>query len=251
MYKISASTLFIGQKLVFVPECHSTNTLAMELAQKAASPEGTVVITANQTSGRGQRGNTWEAAPGQNLTFSVILQPTFLEVTQQFYLTKVISLGLIDFLSEAINMKSFIKWPNDIIVQEKKICGILIENSISATKIAQSIGGIGLNVNQTDFLLTTPTSMALQAGHTFDLNAQLNMLLQKIEGRYLQLRAGKYQQLKESYHQNLYWLNEEHQFESAGKFFSGTIKGVDDIGKLIVHHGKESKFDLKEIRFVS
>lgn len=223
----------------------------MELAQKAASPEGTIVITSNQSKGRGQRGNSWEAVPGQNLTFSLILQPTFLEVSQQFFLTKVISLSLIDFLSETLATQCFIKWPNDIMVQDKKICGILIENNIASTRIAQAIVGIGLNVNQTNFSLNTATSMALLTGHTFDLNSQLNLLLQKIEGRYLQLRAGKYQELKEAYHQNLYWLNEEHQFESAGKFFSGTIKGADDIGKLIVHHGKESKFDLKEIRFIS
>ncbi len=250
MYKISANTLFMGQNLVFVPECHSTNTLAQELSQKASLAEGTVVITRNQIKGRGQRGNGWEAEPGMNLTLSLILHPAFLEVSHQFFLTKVISLALIDFLSDELNSKGFIKWPNDIMVRGKKMCGILIENSIASNRISQSIIGIGLNVNQNHFTLSTATSMAMVAGHHFDLNAQLNLLLEKIEGRYLQLRAGKFQNLTDDYHQHLFWRNEKHQFESNGKIFSGLIKGVNDVGKLIVNIDRDHFFDLKEIRFV-
>jgi birA, biotin-[acetyl-CoA-carboxylase] ligase region len=250
VYKISANTLFVGQNLVFVPECHSTNTLAIELSQKATVVEGTVVITHHQTKGRGQRGNGWETAAGMNLTFSLLLHPSFLDVAHQFFLTKVISLALIDFLTDVLRKECLIKWPNDIMVEEKKICGILIENNLSSNRISQSVVGIGLNVNQTSFQISTATSMALASSHSFNLNTQLSLLLEKIEGRYLQLRAGKFQELKEAYHQNLYWRGEIHQFETRGEIFSGEIKGVDDLGKLIVHNGSDRVFDLKEIRFV-
>src|SRR5688572_19822458 len=118
-----------------MPECHSTNTLAMELCQQTNAPEGTLVITSKQTSGRGQRGNTWESIPHMNLTFSLVLRPTFLSVREQFYLNIFTSLSIRDFLAESCHIPIHIKWPNDILANDFKICGILIENQLSGDKI--------------------------------------------------------------------------------------------------------------------
>ena len=120
MYKIPANTLFTGKNLVFVPDCPSTNTLALEISQQSPVKEGTVVITDQQTAGKGQRGNTWEAEPRQNLTFSLILKPTFLAVNKQFYLNIVICLALKDYLRQKTSGPVHIKWPNDILVHQKK-----------------------------------------------------------------------------------------------------------------------------------
>jgi BirA family biotin operon repressor/biotin-[acetyl-CoA-carboxylase] ligase len=248
LYKIFAKTLFTGQQLVFVPECHSTNSLASELASKSILSEGTIIITSNQTAGRGQRGNTWETAAGMNLTFSILLKPTFLLVKNQFYLTIVTSLAVADFLKEQSIVNVKIKWPNDILASKKKICGILIENSVQQETIQQSIVGIGLNINQNNFDSPLATSLAIAADKTFDLNIALNSLLEKFERRYLQLRSGKLSELKSEYLENLFGFGESQTFISNMREFEGTIEGVDENGELKVsENGTSSSFKLKEI----
>jgi BirA family biotin operon repressor/biotin-[acetyl-CoA-carboxylase] ligase len=251
LYKILANTLFLGKNVVFVPECHSTNTLLMELAQKTQQPEGMVVITRAQTKGRGQRGNGWEAEPGQNITFSILLKPQFLNANAQFNLTIAVSLALIDFLKSRLADRSFIKWPNDLLVNGKKITGILIENTLAGENIQQSVVGIGLNVNQRQFTAPAATSMFLETGHEYDLSIELSSLIECVERRYLQLRSGHANDLRQEYLNNLYWINEEQQFVSNGRRFTGTIEGVDAVGKLAVRdQGQINYFGIKEISFV-
>ena len=177
MYKIPANTLFIGKNLVFVPECPSTNTLALEISQQSPVKEGTVVITDSQTAGKGQRGNTWEARPELNLTFSVILKPGFLAINKQFYLNVLISLGLRDYLKEKTSVTAYIKWPNDILVHGKKISGILIENQLRGSLLLNSIAGIGLNLNQKEFGSRSATSLSLLTGNEFDRSEELPRII--------------------------------------------------------------------------
>ncbi len=251
MYKIFANTLFIGQRLVSVPECHSTNSLASELASQSIPLEGTVVITSNQTAGRGQRGNTWETEAGMNLTFSILLKPSFLPVKNQFYLTIITSLAIADFLITKSIGEIKIKWPNDVLVRQNKICGILIENSIQGGSIQQSIIGIGLNINQKKFITPSATSVAALTNQNFNLNDALNSLLEKFEQRYLQLRGGKHGRLKKEYLENLFGLGERRLFTSGDRKFDGVIEGLSENGELIVRHDNRSElFSLKEISFV-
>ncbi len=251
MYKIPANTLFIGQNQVFVPQCHSTNSLAAELMRNKDLAEGTVVITDDQTAGRGQRGNSWESEPSMNLTFSIILKPSFLPASDQFFLTMVVSLALREFLALRIPEGAKIKWPNDILVGDCKICGILIENLLRVDTIQHSIVGIGLNVNQKSFSMTGPTSMSLVAGYHFDRALELNLLLEMLEGYYLKLRSGKKELLKQEYLEHLYWNGEPHQFRLKDEEFNGVILGVEDNGRLIMlHKGEKISVGLKEIGFV-
>jgi BirA family transcriptional regulator, biotin operon repressor / biotin---[acetyl-CoA-carboxylase] ligase len=250
LYKILASTLFLGKNVVFVPECHSTNTLLLDLAQKTNQPEGTLVITNKQTQGRGQRGNGWETEQGKNLTLSLLLKPNFLSIKDQFYLTIAVSLGVYDFLVERLSADVKIKWPNDVMVAEKKMVGILIENNLAGERLQQSVVGIGLNVNQKIFSVATATSMALQAKREFDLSAELNFLMERVEKRYLQLRSGKTAELKEAYLKNLYRIGEEHTFATHSQRLTGRIEGVDESGKLKVNtNGEVIYFGMKEISF--
>lgn len=249
MYKIPANTLFTGQSLVYMPECHSTNAEALTLLQNTLQvAEGTVIITDNQTAGRGQRGNTWVSEAGKNLTFSIILKPTFLHPKDQFKLNMAVSLGLYDYLTSQVSDVK-IKWPNDMMLDNQKTCGMLIENQISGHQLVSSIVGIGLNVNQQNFSLPTPTSVAVKKGQEFDLNQALGELLQWIEGRYLQLRANI--DLKEEYVNALYAKGEKRNFKSGEEVFEGVITGIDNVGLLEVEVGKGKRyFDLKQIQFV-
>jgi BirA family transcriptional regulator, biotin operon repressor / biotin---[acetyl-CoA-carboxylase] ligase len=250
LYKIPASTLFMGKNLVFVPECHSTNDLALLLCQQSGAAEGTLVITHHQTRGRGQRGNSWEAEPGKNLTFSLVLRPSFLAVKDQFLLNVLISLSIVDYLKN-FYADSLVKWPNDIIAGNKKICGILIENQVRGTTFDHVVAGIGLNINQQDFSLDTPTSLRLLTGQEHDLQTVLEGVLKNIEARYLQLREGKSAALKEAYIRAMYWFNEKRTFSAGEEIFEGVITAVDESGRLIVNHNNKPRtFALKEISFL-
>ncbi|NJM26329.1 MAG: biotin--[acetyl-CoA-carboxylase] ligase [Bacteroidia bacterium] len=159
MYKIPAKTLFFGKNLIYVPECHSTNDLAWELVKTAKAGEGTIVITSNQTAGRGQRGNAWEATAGLNLTFSIVFKPTFLAPHQQFALNMFSSLAVAQALAEANVPGLRVKWPNDVMSGARKMVGILVENTVQANRINHTVAGIGINVNQQAFDVPNATSI--------------------------------------------------------------------------------------------
>jgi BirA family biotin operon repressor/biotin-[acetyl-CoA-carboxylase] ligase len=248
LYKTPAKSLFLGQNLIFMPECHSTNTVALQLCQQSSTPEGTLVITDRQTAGRGQRGNSWQAEPGMNLTFSFVLKPTFLAAQDQFFLNMAISLGLYDYLCEMLKTVVLVKWPNDILVEGKKVCGILIENSLQGAVISASVVGVGLNVNQQRFEHPRAASIRSFSGKEHLLQTVLDGLLPALEARYLQLRQGKRAELKSAYYACLYGFGEERLYKAEGKEFVGKIVGVDEIGRLkIDSNGGEKAYGLKEV----
>jgi len=243
----------MGKPIINVPYCHSTNDIASGFAAKGELVEGGVVITQNQKSGRGQRGSTWESEPGMNLTFSIVFQPNFIKLIQQFQLHFVISLGILDFLDNYLKDKAAIKWPNDIFYMDKKLAGILVENTVKSAKIEWSVIGIGLNVNQLKFNEKKAISMTGITGITFDLDHILEELLLAIETRYIQLKQGSVRELKSSYLSRLHWKDKPHLFrESGGTEFEGVITDIDDIGRLVLKKGKDIKnYNFKEIEFIA
>jgi len=252
LYKIPANTLFIGKNLIFVPECHSTNDLAIAKSHEPDIAEGTVVITDSQTAGRGQRGNVWKASPGMNLTFSIILKPAFLQPKDQFYLNIITSLAVRDFLQTKTDVEIKVKWPNDVLINGKKLCGILIENQLKGSRISNTVAGIGLNINQRVFDLPTATSLTLIANKTFALPEVFEQLLSHLEARYLELVHGNYKRLMAHYEQALYWHGAAHEFTSNGEMFTGVIRGVDDAGRLKIEvAGAIRLFVAKEIVYVA
>lgn len=246
------TTLFVGRSLLYLPTCHSTNAVALEMATDPKTTEGTIVLTDHQTEGRGQQHNTWEAAPHQNLTFSLILHPSFLAVAQQFWLNIAISLGIYDFLSTHILQDLKIKWPNDLYYQNHKLGGVLIQNILSQENIRRSVVGIGLNVNQTGFQTERAISIKQITGQEISLNTALEVILGFLEKRYLQLRSGNFDRLKQHYLQNLYRYQEVHTFKSQQVTFQGTILGIDKIGRLCVEkEGRLHYFSFKEIEYIT
>ena len=173
-------------------------------------------------------------------------------VHAQFNLTVAVSLALTDFLKQRLSSQPLIKWPNDLLVNDQKICGILIENTLAGERIQQSVVGIGLNINQSHFSISNATSLYLETGNVFDLSTELSNLISCVESRYLQLRAGKVNELRQDYLNNLYWLNQEQPFASNGRVFTGTIEGIDELGKLVVRLGDQKNyFGVKEISFMT
>ena len=146
------STLFVGQNLIKLSSVDSTNNFLKSLVSNSEPlPEGTVIMADDQYAGRGQQNNIWKAEPGKNLTFSVLLKPTFLPLSQQFLLNMVVSTAINNALSHFLSDGLSVKWPNDIYFRDQKIGGVLIENTIVGNDIKTAIIGIGINVNQQHF----------------------------------------------------------------------------------------------------
>lgn len=250
---VTPQTLFTGQQLIWLPECASTNTEAQALIVQNRASEGCTLITDFQTAGRGQRGNQWEGAAAENLMLSVVWQPTFLSAAQQFQLSQAVALGVHDWASTLLgaDAKLKLKWPNDLYYGDQKLGGILIENTLSGPKIQYSVVGIGLNVNQQRFDQPTATSLSLVTGRAYFREALAARLLECLERRYLQLRAGQVGQLRRAYLQVLYRYQETHSFLIEGRRISGQIVGVEDDGRLAVAIGNElRRFGMQEIRHV-
>ena len=151
MYKLDLKTHFVGQSLIELSTCPSTNTFVGELLNRGAMPNGQVVIANAQTKGRGQRESKWECEPLKNLTFSIGLFNLDFPVANAFQLHCITSLAIVDTINRHTASTAQIKWPNDIYINNKKVGGILIENTIAGDLVTQSIIGIGLNINQEDF----------------------------------------------------------------------------------------------------
>lgn len=166
-------------EIINIEETASTNSHLSRIA--AESAHGTVVSAYRQTAGRGQRGNSWESEPGKNLTFSILLKGTGVAPSGQFSLSEACALGVARTLRRYIGRAS-VKWSNDIYYGDSKICGMLIEHSLSGGKIDHTIAGIGINVNQTVFRSDAPNpiSMAMVAGHEFDTGEVLESVCQEI-----------------------------------------------------------------------
>src|ERR1019366_7130206 len=203
-------TLFIGQNAIDLKSVDSTNSYASELLHQITPPDGTLIYTFNQQNGRGQRGNVWDSEPNKNGTLSYILYPAFLQADKQFLLNKITSLALSDLMSEILegsdkSKEIKIKWPNDIYVGNKKIAGILIENTLRENTIKSTIIGIGININQTTFKANrNATSLTLLTNTTSDIMQCIERLCELLEVRYLQLKANKLNSINTEYLQKLY-----------------------------------------------
>lgn len=251
-------TLFIGKNLLFLQVVESTNTYAMNLLRNVNVIEGTIVYTDNQTKGRGQRGTVWSSNIGQNIISSIILKPTFLSIENSFYLSKITALAIYDVLTDILTSGQYdikIKWPNDILVNQQKIAGILIETNIANTAIKDVVIGIGFNVNQIRFdeFERFATSLKLITTHDFDRELILNLLCEKIEKWYLKLKQQKLVFIDDSYLAVLFGMKKTIPFnDSVGNRFEGKIVGVSNNGKLKIElsNSVEKEFDMKEVKFL-
>ena len=216
--------------------------------------EGDVVWADFQTAGRGQRGHVWHSQKGENLTFSVVLEPHFVPIAEQFSVSEVVALSLVDMLAE-YGIEANIKWTNDIYVGDKKLVGILIEHSLSSATLRRTIVGVGINVNQTEFdsAIPNPVSMAQLLGKQLDAEDVLQCFLKHLQRNYELLREGAMETLHERYNALLYRKNEWHTYAlPSGERFKGAIRGTKPSGALAVENksGEVKDYLFKEIEFV-
>ncbi|MET4081103.1 BirA family biotin operon repressor/biotin-[acetyl-CoA-carboxylase] ligase [Pedobacter sp. UYP30] len=249
------STLFIGQKLIKLIEVDSTNTyLKRLLSNSEPLAEGTVIMAAHQTAGRGQQGANWESEQGKNIILSVYLAPRAVPLDKQFFLNMAIALAVTHALQQFIKEDIKVKWPNDIYWQNKKLGGILIENTLAGTCIKSSIIGIGINVNQRSFshsISSKTISAANILGEDLNIDAVVEQLCIFLEKYYLLLLAKKYDILHKYYSESLYLRGELSLFEENGKVFEGKITNVDESGFLLMDaKSLHRKFNFKEVQFL-
>jgi len=245
--------MIIGSQTIYSEELTSTNSQASLMLKEGLAAEGCVIYTDFQTSGKGRAGNRWESERGKNLLISIILNPRSIPPEGQFFISMAISLAICDFVDNHLP-GSKIKWPNDIYINDDKIAGILIENSILGGTLESTIAGIGININQVEFpsSVPNPVSLSMSTGIEYDCKVCLEELLVCLEERYEQLMSGRLEQLKNEYLSRMYWLNEWHFYKSERELFRGMAKGISEYGRLIIEdeNCKQAEFDFKEIEYV-
>ena len=244
--------------MIHLNETDSTNRYLQQLCQETGNnkvEEFTTVCADYQTAGKGQRGNSWEAAKGANLLFSFVCYPTFVPIRQQFVLSQLISLGIKETLDEYCSDIS-IKWPNDIYWKEKKICGILIENDLQGNSIGRCISGIGLNINQEVFLSDAPNPISLKqiTGEHYQRETILEKVMQRIEQSYQKLKedSAYASELATRYAASLFRREGLHCYQDKDGLFYARLVRVEADGRFVLmdEANQERSYLFKEVQYV-
>ena len=230
-------------------EITSTNTIAEGIPAKELKDKQ-VVLTWQQSQGRGQATNKWECTPFHNISMTVIFRPERLEASKQFAVSMVIALGCLDFLRRYVQEVT-VKWPNDVYVGDRKISGILIEHRIAGAYIQNSLCGIGVNINQKEFLSEAPNPVSLfqLTGKEMPLEKALQELLDCIGKRYAQVHD--YAALERDFLHCMYRSSGIHTWRDEGGMFRASITGVDEYGQLMLQdtEGRERVYAFKEVQY--
>jgi BirA family biotin operon repressor/biotin-[acetyl-CoA-carboxylase] ligase len=241
-----------GSQIVFISECESTNDIALEYLREFKPSNPIIFITDHQTKGRGQRGNTWVAEKGSNLTFSILWFPNQLLITNQFLLNQLSSLAIAKTITElgAKNVK--VKWPNDVYVADEKIAGILIENLATGKHIKASVMGIGLNINQKAVKDIKMISLSELVKLKISKETICEKLIKNLD-YFLDAVENKSLEINSFYESNLYAFQIPTVFRNQkGENFVGQIQGIDNQGLLKIDTNNEQlKFAFKEVSLVN
>ena len=245
----------INSNYIQIDEVTSTNEYLKDLLSNKELTDGFTVIAKYQNKGKGQGDNGWESEFGKNLTFSLLLKPKLLQAEHMFMISKVVSLGVVEFLNSLNSKYKFtIKWPNDIYYNNKKLGGILIENSLLGSIINYSIIGIGININQDVFVSNAPNPISLKKifGEEFDLTECLNSILKHIDKWYVTLKNQQFNTVNNTYFYNLYRKIGIHSYKANTKQFLAQIINVENDGELVLKTNEDEikKFYFKEVEFV-
>lgn len=249
---MSQSNSKIGIQKIRLSCVDSTNNFAAKLIDDGLAEHGSVILAENQTNGRGQRGSEWQSQKGKNILTSLIFKFPELDPQFLFRINAFVSIALIDFL-ENHGIDAQIKWPNDILVNSKKICGILVENKLEGNALAYSIAGFGLNVNQSEFGgLDEATSMILEVKQEFDLEKIWLSIIGYFQKWEVFISSEhRAENLHKMYQNNLFGLGERRQFYIESEIVEGVIQGVNPMGFLILQVGQKTHYyQNKELVFL-
>ncbi len=238
-----------------VSQTASTNTYLSRLA--ATLPGGTVIYTPSQTAGRGQKGNSWESEDGKNLTFSMLIKRPPVKARDQFYLSEAAAIAVVEALTAEAGDGFAVKWPNDVYWQDKKVCGMLLENSLDGSGIAHCVVGIGINVNQERFVSDAPNPVSLIniTGREHDLMVLLKRVCARIEQLVGSLaddnaRADLHQRYMTALYRNDGQL---HPYEDAdGNRFMASVAGIAPDGTLTLRQedGTSRDYLFKQVKHI-
>lgn len=240
----------IGSRYIFLDTVDSTNNYAAIQLKEGQIGHGTVILAENQTNGRGQRGNSWQSAPFDNLIFSLVICPQKKEIKHVIEYSFATAIAIRKMLVSK-GFEAEIKWPNDIIIKNKKVAGILIENSISGKYLTHLIIGVGLNLNQAKFESPNATSLNIESSNFYNPKEMGFEFTTFVKNEIDRLEKGQFDEIFEEFNENLWRKDEEHQFIIEENKLSGIIQGVNSEGKLVVKFDTTiSEFSMKEIEFV-
>lgn len=254
IYRMIYKEVF-GTYILQFDEVLSTNFVANSMLKLNEVKIGTVIKAEFQTAGKGQDQNSWESEARKNLLFSIIMNSDFLPPEKQFYLNKIVSLAVTDLLINMMPKKKInIKWPNDIYVGDRKIAGILINNTIKGSFLEHSVLGIGLNVNQKKFLSDAPNPISIANIKRKEINREacFNQLLDQLNFRCRQLQRLKFEEIDKDYMNRLYRFKQLSNYIINDQEVVAKITGLDEYGKLCLKDKKGKAYccDLKEIKFI-
>jgi BirA family biotin operon repressor/biotin-[acetyl-CoA-carboxylase] ligase len=238
---------------IILASVDSTNNYAMGMIRDGIAKHGDAWFSYEQTKGKGRRGKIWKAEKGKNIILSIVVSTRLLTVYQQFNLSVAVSLGCLDLYKKYAYDETKIKWPNDIFWNDRKAGGILIENVIKGNNWQWAVIGIGININQTEFLLKgvfPPVSLKQITGKEYDVITLANELYNKVMKRYNELQNNEYQKMLVEYNQYLFGLDKNVKLKKDNMVFEATIIGVSHQGKLITIDTIEREFNFDEIEWV-
>ncbi len=229
----------------------STNNYAMGLVHAGVAQHGTAVFAHHQYMGKGQRGKSWETEPGANLSFSIILQPQFLQTTQLFQLLAVTAVCVRKELEKLIGDETKIKWPNDLYWRDRKTGGILIENVLRGAQWQWAIAGIGINVNQTKFgPLRNPVSIKQITGKETIVSELARSIHSNLLHSLELLEKNGFDLFFREYNQHLFKNGQQVQFKKGDRSFITQINGVNRLGQLQTGIETEECFDFGEVEWL-
>jgi BirA family biotin operon repressor/biotin-[acetyl-CoA-carboxylase] ligase len=241
------------QRIVKLDCIESTNDYVSGLLRETKPEEGSIYSTLFQSAGKGIGQNKWESEKGMNLLFSLILYPSFLQIEDQFLISKAVSLGIANYIQAKTNHIK-IKWPNDIYYKNKKIAGILIENSIKGSTLNSSIIGVGFNLNQAEFKSDAPNPVSLHqiTNKFYSIDQELVKIRTNIRFFYDKLKAGKSEEINREYLKCLYRFNQIHEFKTNEEIFKARITGINKYGhlQLKTENNEMREYGFKEVEFV-
>lgn len=238
--------------VLWLEETPSTNSYLKEHTEVT---DYCLTAARSQTAGRGQRGNSWEAEPGKNVTASMQFRPEGIAPALQFAVSEAVALAVTDTLA-SFGITAKIKWPNDIYVADSKICGILIENSLMGQEIVRSIAGIGLNVNQTEFLSDAPNPVSMRkiTGREYSIEEVAEKLAEKLYARLEGLSARR-EAVHEEFQKSL-WRGDGKKYPyrdvESGEEFLASIEKIEPSGHLVLREpeGSLRRYSFKEVIFL-
>ncbi len=240
-----------AEKIIIIDSVDSTNNYAMGLIKKGAATHSTTIFAIDQTEGKGRRGRAWITEPGANVQFSIVTQMNWATLSDKFFVSMAASLSVVRLIRNCCDIEAFVKWPNDIIINDKKAAGILIETVIQGASWQWAVTGIGLNVNQKKFSNEKATSLSIETSRSFDvlfLAGELrNIFLSFLDD----WKNGKYQSWLEDYNNRLFKRNQKVKLRSANRVFETLVKGVTREGRLQTEDSFEQEWDIDtaQIRF--